>query len=66
MAASTEEITAAVDNTSKIAEQTFIMTTESVSSTVEQNELVEYTTVSIEKLSKMANDLKELTSKFKL
>jgi len=66
MAASTEEITAAVDNTSKIAEQTFVMTTESVSSTVEQNELVEYTTVSIEKLSKMANDLKELTSKFKL
>ncbi|MBP0727135.1 methyl-accepting chemotaxis protein [Bacillus sp. RG28] len=66
MSAATQEITSSVNKTSQIAEETLIKTNDSVSSTVEQNELVDNMTLSIENLSEMANLLKEMTSKFKL
>jgi methyl-accepting chemotaxis protein len=66
MSAATEEITSSVNKTSQIAEETLIKTNDSVSSTAEQNELVDNMTLSIENLSEMANLLKEMTSKFKL
>ena len=66
MSAATQEITSSVNKTSQIAEETLITTNDSVSSTAQQNELVDNMTLSIEKLSEMANHLKEVTSKFKL
>ncbi len=66
MSASTEEITASSLETANIAEKAVTSTNETVEVTKEQDHLVSDMSDSIEKLSRMANELKELTNKFTL
>ncbi|WP_246943227.1 methyl-accepting chemotaxis protein [Bacillus pinisoli] len=66
MSASTEEMTASALETSRIAELAVTSTNQTFSITHSQDELLNTMVNSIEELSTMSNQLKELTSKFTL